>query len=126
MKPWGTSTFGHRRRSAGRAVVMIDYLRTILTGQFEASLCMLDRCIRRCPDEHWEGKIGNGTFRQVAYHTLYFVDLYLSPSAEAFAPPEFHRQAGAGRIGGDAAGLTRAETRAYLAVCRRKTVETLA
>ena len=105
---------------------MIDYLRTILTGQFEASLCMLDRCIRRCPDEHWEGTIGNGTFRQVAYHALYFVDLYLSPSAEAFAPPEFHRRAGGGRIGGDAGGLTRAETRAYLAACRRKAVETLA
>jgi hypothetical protein len=61
---------------------VIDYLRTILTAQFEASFCMLDRCVRRCPPEHWEGKIGNGTFRQVAYHTLYSVDLYLSPSAE--------------------------------------------
>jgi len=42
---------------------MIDYLKTVLTRQYEASLCMLDGCVRRCPAEHWEGKIGNGTFR---------------------------------------------------------------
>lgn len=106
---------------------MIDYFRTILTSQFEASLSMLGRCIRKCPDEHWEGKIGNGTFREVAYHTLYFVDLYLSPCAEAFEPREFHSRAGSRRIGADpSGGLARDETLAYLLVCRRKAVETLA
>ena len=61
---------------------MLDYVKKILTGQFEAALCMMDHCLRACPQEHWEGKIANGTFRWVAYHTLFWVDLYLSPGDE--------------------------------------------
>ena len=104
---------------------MIDYFKAVLAGQFEASLCMLDRCVRRCPDEHWEGRIGNRTFSQVAYHTLYFVDLYLSPCTDAFEPRDFHRRAGGKRLGAGGS-LTRDDTLAYLALCRRKAVETLA
>src|SRR5438270_7589089 len=105
---------------------MIEYLKTVLTRQYEASLCMLDGCVRRCPAEHWEGKVGNGTFRQIAYHTLYFTDLYLSPGEEAFEQREFHLRGGSRRIGDEAGGgLTQAETLAYLAVCRRKAVEML-
>ena len=106
---------------------MIDYLKTVLTRQYEASLCMLDGCVRRCPAEHWEGKIGNGTFRQVAYHTLFFTDLYLSRAKAALEQREFHRRGGSRRIGADPdGGLAQVETLAYLAVCRRKAVETLA
>jgi hypothetical protein len=107
------------------AVAVIDYLKTILTAQFEASLCMLGKCVRGCPPEHWEESIANGTFRQVAYHTLAFVDFYLSLSEEAFEQREVHRRGGSRRIGaGD--GLPRDETIVYLAVCRRKAVETIA
>jgi hypothetical protein len=45
---------------------MIDLVKKILAGQFEASLCMLDQCVQKCPPEHWEGKIASHTFRQVA------------------------------------------------------------
>src|SRR5207253_1975113 len=83
------------------------------------SLCMLGGCVRRCLAEHWEGKVGNGTFRQIAYHTLYFVDLYLSPGPRALEPREFHRRGGSRRLGADPnGGLAQAETLAYLAVCR--------
>jgi uncharacterized damage-inducible protein DinB len=106
---------------------MPAYLQTILTAQFEAALFMLNRSVRRCPPDHWEGRIGNGTFRQVAYHTLFFVDLYLSPSAEAFELRELHRRGGDERIESDfCTGLTQPETIAYVAVCRQKGVETLA
>ena len=64
-----------------------------LTNQFEAALCMLNQCIAACPPEHWEEKIASGTFRWVAYHTLFYVDLYLSPSEGAFQRREFHRAA---------------------------------
>ena len=106
---------------------MIDYFKTILTGQFEASLCMLDKCIRECPPEHWESKIANGNFRQVAYHTLFYGDLYLCPSLEAFEPTEVYRR-GCLRPAGVATcvGLTKDDTLAYLAACRRKAVQTLA
>ena len=58
---------------------MVEYVKSILTGQFEASLCMLNQCVQKCPPEHWEGKIANDTFRQVAYHTLFYVDYYFHP-----------------------------------------------
>jgi hypothetical protein len=65
---------------------MIEYLNTILIGQFEAALCMLSECIQKCPQDHWEGKIANDSFRQVAYHTLFFVDLYSGLSRDAMLP----------------------------------------
>jgi hypothetical protein len=106
---------------------MIEYVQTILTGQFEAALCMLNECVQKCPLEHWEGKIANDTFRQVAYHTLFYVDLYLSPNEEAFQLRELHHRGGDERANTTAStGLTRDETLAYLAVCRQKTLATLA
>jgi hypothetical protein len=106
---------------------MIDYIKTVLTGQFEASLCMLDKCIRECPPEHWESKIANGTFRQVAYHTLFYGDLYLSPGLEAFEPTEVQRRGGLRPAGvATCVGLPKDDTLAYLAACRQKAVATLA
>ncbi len=75
--------------NARSAATMMQYVKTILTGQFEAALCMLNDCLLRCPPEHWEGKIANDSFRQIAYHTLFFVDLYMSPTEEAFALRDF-------------------------------------
>lgn len=106
---------------------MIEYLKTILTGQFEAALCMLDECIRKCPPEHWEGRIANDMFRQVAYHTLFFVDLYLSPSEAAFQLRDCHHRGGDERSNiAVSSGLTKDDTLAYLVICRRKMLETLA
>jgi hypothetical protein len=106
---------------------MIEYVKTILTGQFEAALCMMDRCIRACPPEHWEGKIANGTFRWVAYHTLFWVDLYLSPGDEdAFVLRDFHHRGGDEREDTACAGLGKDETLAYVAICRQKMLETVA
>jgi hypothetical protein len=59
---------------------MIDYIKKILTGQFEASLCVMKECLQKCPPEHWDGKIAKYAFWHVGYHTLCFVDLYLSPN----------------------------------------------
>jgi len=57
----------------------------VVLGQFEAALAMLNVCLVKCPDEHWDGPIAKYPFWQAAYHTLCFVDCYLSPSNEAFA-----------------------------------------
>jgi uncharacterized damage-inducible protein DinB len=106
---------------------MIEYLKSILTGQFEASLCMLNDCVRKCPHEYWEGRIANDTFRQVAYHTLFFVDYYFSPGDVAFTPRELHLRGGDERSSTTAsAGLTKDETLSYLAVCRQKALDALA
>ena len=63
---------------------MTEYLKQIVIAQFEAALAMLNQCIAACPEEHWEDRIANGTFRWVTYHTLFFVDLYLSPNEDSF------------------------------------------
>jgi uncharacterized damage-inducible protein DinB len=106
---------------------VIEYVKAILTGQFEAALCMLNDCIRKCPPEHWEGRIANQTYRQVAYHTLFFVDLYLSPSEAAFQLRACHQRGGDERLPtAISAGLTQEDTLAYLAICRQKALETLA
>src|SRR3989449_5757505 len=105
---------------------MIEHVKKILTGQFEAALCMMNKCVQMCPPEHWEGKIANDTFRQVAYHTLFYVDLYLSPNEQAFELRELHHRGGDERSSTAAStGLSRDETLAYLTVCRRKMLETL-
>ena len=48
----------------------MDYVQTILTGQFEAALCMMDHCIRVCPPEQWDGMIATRTFGSVVYQGL--------------------------------------------------------
>jgi len=106
---------------------MIEYVKTILTGQFEASICMLNQCIQTCAPVHWEGKIANATFRQIAYHTLFFVDLYLSPGEQAFKLRDLHHRGGDEQSDtGWGTGLARDETLSYVAICRQKALETLA
>lgn len=67
----------------------------IITDQFLASLKMMENAIRACPPDVWAapGKpiawsdtepVG---FWYLAFHTLFFVDVYLSESEEAFFPP---------------------------------------
>ena len=57
---------------------MIDYIRQMLIHEFEAALCMLNHAIEACPEEHWDDKIANGTVRWATYHTLFYLDFYLS------------------------------------------------
>jgi len=63
--------------------------------QFGAAIDMLDNALRACPDELWQERLYNeptvqpefAEFWYVAYHTLFWLDFYLSDSAEGFAPP---------------------------------------
>lgn len=103
------------------------YLKTILTAQFQASLSMLNQCVRLCPPEHWEGTIANGTFRTIAYHTLFFVDCYLSPREEDFERRDLHHRGGDELIdGAPTIGLPKDDTVGYVEICRAKLLETMA
>jgi hypothetical protein len=65
----------------------LSYWRPVLWRQFGASLDMLENAIRAFPDEAW---LSGEPPRQpwyLAYHTLFWLDLYLSGSVEGFAPP---------------------------------------
>jgi hypothetical protein len=61
--------------------------RTILWQQFGAAIDMLDNALLACPDELWGDRSEKPEFWYVVFHTLFFLDLYLSGSSEGFAPP---------------------------------------
>ena len=60
--------------------------KSALWAQLSASLTMLENAIRACPDALWGAK-REPPFWYLAYHTLFYLDLYLSPSTEGFVPP---------------------------------------
>jgi uncharacterized damage-inducible protein DinB len=103
----------------------MNYLNQILNNQFEAALAMLNQCIAACPPDHWEGKIASSTFRQTAYHTLFFVDFYLSRENH-FTLRDLHHQGGDERGPTVSPGLSKEATLAYLQICRLKMQATLA
>jgi hypothetical protein len=109
---------------------MDAYLKSILRTQFEAALAMLHDCVAKCPPDHWNGKIANYPFWQVAYHTLSFTDFYLSESEEAFQPRAFHPSRAPGEPFDDEPvrpqGFTPDEILNYLALCRQKAVDAVA
>ena len=107
---------------------------TVLRGQLGASIDMLGNAMAACPGELWSdpskrpewnenGVVG---FWYVAYHTLFFLDLDLSGSKEAFSPPPPFNLDEL-----DPAGLlperpyNKDELGTYLQHCRRKARETI-
>jgi hypothetical protein len=91
---------------------------------------MLENALVACPDELWGDRSQQPEFWYLVFHTLFWLDFYLSESEEGFTPPapftldEF-----------DPAGLmpervyTKDELQSYLAHGRRKcraAIETLA
>jgi uncharacterized damage-inducible protein DinB len=66
---------------------MNDVWRTALWQQFGAAIDMLDNAIVACPDDVWSDHSRQPEFWYVAFHTMFFLDLYLSETAEGFVPP---------------------------------------
>jgi hypothetical protein len=69
-----------------------QHLKDALKSQYHASLDMLGETIEKCPEELWTGRKFANAFWQVAYHTLFFTHLYLSPGNEEFIPWAKHRK----------------------------------
>jgi hypothetical protein len=104
----------------------MDYLNQILVNQYGAALAMLKQCVAACPVQHWEGKLARMTVRQIAYHALFFVDLYLSREKD-FALRDLNERGGDERVlRVFSPGLSKDETLAYLEICQRKMLDTIA
>ena len=73
-------------------ILMLQLIKQSLLNQFESALSTLGLCLEQCPEEQWDGQVGNYPFWHVAYHALFYGDFYLSPNLEAFEPREFHRE----------------------------------
>ena len=115
-------------------MMIID--KQMLWRQFGATIDQLRAALRDCPDELWEKRLwvdqpdqwvaaGFGTFWYLGYHTLFWLDLYLTGAEEGFAPPApfalVEMEAGE-RL---PPPYTRAELLDYLDYCRCKCQETL-
>ena len=66
---------------------MEEILKRTLWRQFGASIDMLENAITACPEKVWGDRSARPEFWYVAYHTLFFLDFYLSDSGAGFRPP---------------------------------------
>jgi len=56
-------------------------------SQFGAAIDMLENAIDACPDALWGDPTRPQPYWYMVYHTLFWLDLYLSNAPEGFAPP---------------------------------------
>ena len=110
--------------------------RDMLWRQFGAAIDMLGDALRDCPDNLWEKRLwddqpdqwvaaGFSTFWYLGYHTLFWLDLYLTGAEEGFVPPvPFDLvEMDSGEVLPRA--YTRVELLGYLEFCRRRCQETI-
>lgn len=62
-------------------------LRPVLWHHFAGATDMLGNAIAECPDALWGDRGQQPEFWYLAYHTLFFLDYYSSPTADGFQPP---------------------------------------
>ena len=104
--------------------------------QFETAIDLLGDALRACPDDLWEKQLwadqpdqwvaaGFSTFWYLGYHTLFWLDLYLTGAEEGFAPPDPFDlvEMRAGEV--LPRTYSREELLAYLDNCRQKCRETI-
>jgi DinB superfamily len=98
----------------------------IIWQQFGAAIDTLENAILACPEELWSDRSEQPEFWYVAYHALFWLDLYLSDAAEGFVPPPPFTLSEL-----DPTGLlpervyTKIELQTYLGHCRRKCRKTI-
>lgn len=108
----------------------------MLWRQFGAAIDMLRDALRECPDELWDEQLwddqpdqwvakGFSKFWYLGYHTLFWLDLYLTGAEEGFAPPApfdlVEMKAGETLP----RTYTREELLSYLEYCRQRCHETI-
>jgi hypothetical protein len=61
--------------------------KTMIWQQFGASIEMIENALRACPEQLWSDRSQRPEFWYLTYHTLFWLDLYLTGPDETFAPP---------------------------------------
>jgi hypothetical protein len=101
----------------------MEALRSALKSQYHATLAMLRATIRDCPESLWVASDGHANpYWRIAYHTLYYTDLYLQPNNRVFRPWD-HNQRGIqhmDRWQKTWHPYTKAEVLAYWKICDSK------
>jgi hypothetical protein len=109
--------------------------KTAVWQQFGAAIDDLDNALRACPDELWRARLWNDPsqekfflpeFWYIVYHSLFWLDLYLTGAEEGFAPPPpflLVEQDEAGPL--PERPYTKDELQAYLELCRQRCRDTI-
>lgn len=66
---------------------MDERWKTILWRQFGAAIDMLEDAVTVCPAQVWGDRVESQAFWYITFHTLFYLDLYLSETNVGFAPP---------------------------------------
>ncbi len=106
--------------------MVIDY-KAFVWNQYGAALDTLEDAIRLCPDHLWTAVLWKddddaryGQFWFVAYHTVFWADLFIGGTSEGFLPPPpFIR----GRLPDEP--YTQGQILEYLSDCRQRCRATL-
>jgi hypothetical protein len=115
-------------------MAMDENVKRAVWNQFGGAIDMLDDALSACPEELWQATVWDdpedlttySEFWYLAYHTLFWLDFYLSNGAADFAPPSPFTLDEL-----DPAGLlperpyTKAKLQAYLQYGRRKCQATI-
>lgn len=113
---------------------MDENLKTSLWQQFGAVIHYLDDTMNACPDEFWTAPLWQtpnhppelAQFWYISYHSLFWLDLYLTGTEEGFVPPApftLIEQYDDGPL--PERVYTKDELRAYLVGCRQRCKETI-
>jgi hypothetical protein len=106
--------------------VEIGIWKAVMWSQLGASIEMLENAIEACPESLWTADRPKNPFWYVAFHALFFLDLYLSETVQGFQPPPPFTLSEL-----DPAGIrperayTKEELGAYLRWCREKCIDKL-
>lgn len=66
-------------------------IRSAFDSQYQAGLDMLEAAVRACPADAWDSSAQVNRFWHIAYHTLFYVNLYLFETVDEHVPWSGHR-----------------------------------
>ena len=98
----------------------------IIWSQFGASIEMLENAIKACPENLWSDRTQIPEFWYLVYHTLFWLDFYLTDDPTNYSPPKPFNLSEL-----DPEGIlpdrvyAKDEILNYLTFCRRKCEETM-
>lgn len=105
---------------------MQDKINNFVWSQFGASIEMLENAINLCPSNVWSQKNDFSDFWYIAYHTIFWLDFYLTEIPENFVP---FQNFGLTEL--DPAGIlpdkvfSKEEIKVYINHCRKKCKRTV-
>lgn len=66
---------------------MDKFSKDIIRRQFGAAITTLENAIKNCPDDLWGDETSEEKYWYRAFHTLFWLDYYLSGDTKNFVPP---------------------------------------